>query len=232
MSALSSIPAAVQTGTGVYRLCQSDTFANLKIDPSSDDPAIKIVSINASLVNATEPTAAFTAWPGTNPTTVEVCNLTITYNHPTWHDTVNTFIHLPASREAWNGKLLGIGGSGWRAGNPSDLPYAAARGFVGTTTDAGHSLENVPVEEWALNEDGESVNWDLLRNFAGVTVAEAGELGRAAAKAFYGEEPRYAYFTVSPLSYVLTFTLRYIVNRSLTLGIIQRVARREDDRAT
>lgn len=214
MSALSSISAAAPAGTGVYSLCQPDTFANLKIDPSSDDPAIKIVSISASLVNATEPTAAFTAWPVTDPATVEVCNLTITYTHPTWHDTVNTFIHLPASKRAWNGKLLGIGGSGWRAGNPGDLPYAAARGFVGTTTDAGHSLENRPVEEWALNEDGESVNWGLLRNFAGVTVAEAGELGRAAATAFYGEEPRYAYFTVSHLSCGLLSLLDPFSNNS------------------
>jgi len=208
MSALSSISAAAPAGTSVlpgasYKLCQPDTFANLYIQPSSDDPAIEIVSINASVTNATEPAAACNAWPVTDPATIEVCNLTITYTHPAWHDTVNAFIHLPASPGAWNGKLLGIGGDGWHAGNPRELPYAAARGFVGTTTDAGHLLEKRPVAEWALNEDGTSVNWGLLRNFAGVAIAEAKKLGRAAATAFYGEEPRYAYFTVSAFTFVV-----------------------------
>lgn len=204
MSSLSSISAAVPAGTSIlpntpYKLCQPDTFADLQIHPSNDDPAVKIVSISAALVNATEPTSAFTAWPVANPATVEVCNLTVTCTHPTWHDTVNAFIHLPAAPGAWNGKLLGIGGSGWRAGNPSNLPYAAAKGFVGTTTDAGHPLLDQSAAEWALDKDGTSINWGLLRDFAGVAIAEAKKLGKAAATAFYGEEPRYAYFTVSPV---------------------------------
>ncbi|KAH7021389.1 Tannase/feruloyl esterase [Microdochium trichocladiopsis] len=197
MSAATVVPPEYGAGVSSFvenKLCSADTFANIRIEESDNTPPVEIITVVASLANVTEPRFAFNAWPINDPATTEVCNVTITYTHPGWDDTINNFVQLPVSRD-WNDKVLGIGGGGWRAGNIADLAYATAKGFVGVTTDAGHSLDSQPVADWALTDDGTSVNWHLLQDFAGIALHDAGKLGKKAAAAFYGSGVQKSYFT-------------------------------------
>ncbi|KXJ87060.1 Tannase/feruloyl esterase [Microdochium bolleyi] len=153
----------------------------------------EIQSVAAALADATSPPAVSNFWPVREdpPPTVQVCNVTVTYTHPGWADTIHTWVQLPVS-EDWNGRLLGFGGGGWVTGHHGALALPAARGFAAVATDGGHSLDQ-SVDDWALL-GGENVNWHLLHDFAAVALDDAATLGKEVVRKFYGESPRKSYF--------------------------------------
>jgi feruloyl esterase len=166
--------------------CITPTFASLKL------PHAKVISVD-SVVAATSWPASnelINAFPSTKNGTAEVCQLTVTYTHPGKNDTINTWVWLPLKH--WNGRFVGMGGSGWVTGTAGSLAQPVFEGYSAASTDGGHSA-SATVESWALNGNGD-INWPLLEDFSSVAVNEAALLGKAATKLFYGASPKYSYF--------------------------------------
>jgi hypothetical protein len=126
-----------------------------------------------------------------NITNLNVCEVTISYTHPGYNDTINTSVWLPSS-ENWKGRFLGAGGGGWSTGPEinTTLPWAASEGFAVVATDGGHLGPDIT---WSLVSPG-NVNWVLLQDFASTALDDAATLGKAVTKAYYGREPSYSYW--------------------------------------
>jgi hypothetical protein len=127
-----------------------------------------------------------------NVTGLNVCEVTITYTHPGYHDTIHTTIWLPTA-ENWTGRFLGAGGGGWTTGTDNaTLAWAASEGFAVVSTDGGHDA-TTDFGDWALASPG-NVNWVLLQDFAATTLDDAATLGKATVEAYYGKGPTYSYW--------------------------------------
>jgi hypothetical protein len=126
-----------------------------------------------------------------NVTDLSACEVTITYTHPGYNDTIHTSVWLP-SPSTWTGRLLGAGGGGWSAGPETNttLPWVASEGFVAVSTDGGHRGQDI---SWSLVSPG-NVNWVLLQDLASISLDDAATLGKAVAKAYYGRAPSYSYW--------------------------------------
>ncbi|KAH7384456.1 hypothetical protein BKA66DRAFT_78537 [Pyrenochaeta sp. MPI-SDFR-AT-0127] len=124
------------SGNGSY--CSSSSFTGV------DLPNIQILDLSA------EPRHNFTMmpivhYPGPDHAPVPplyFCNVTVSYTHPGWDDTIVTTIFLPTKN--WNGRYQGHGGGGWVTGGSDALFYgilpALAEGFAVSTTDGGHKI--------------------------------------------------------------------------------------------
>jgi pimeloyl-ACP methyl ester carboxylesterase len=136
--------------------------------------------------------------PGSNQAdraTIDFCNVTITYTHPGWNDTINTHVWLPL--EGWNGNFHGTGGGGWSTGAGAIyMTYAVAQGYAAVFTDGGHpiSLEvTASASSWAQVSPG-NVNYYLLTDFATVTLNEMTLMGKSITQSYYNIAPKYSYF--------------------------------------
>jgi feruloyl esterase len=94
---------------------------------------------------------------------------------------------LPVS--GWNQKFQGVGNGGW-AGSITYGAMAAAlrRGYATSSTDTGHEAP-VTSAEWALGHPEKVVDY-AWRSEHEMTVQS-----KAIIKAFYGEAPKYSYWT-------------------------------------
>jgi feruloyl esterase len=130
-----------------------------------------------------------------NVTNASFCNVTLTYTHPGQDDKVNVQVWLPADN--WNGRLQAVGGGGWQAGlyTPSLMGMTAAvgEGYSTISTDAGLGSHVYP-KDWALLSPG-NVNLYLLQNLASVSLNDMAVIGKAVSTSFYGQPPRYSYFS-------------------------------------
>ena len=96
--------------------------------------------------------------------------------------------------EAWNGKMLGIGGGGW-AGNVA-LEAASeglAEGYATAQTDAGHPGADGLDMSWALTPSG-TPNADATADFAYRAVHVMTTLGKRVLDLYYGKPLLKAYF--------------------------------------
>lgn len=127
--------------------------------------------------------------------TYDFCNVTVTYTHPGWDDTINLHVWLPL--QGWNGRFLGTGGGAWSTGYGAiameDPDY---RGFTTAFTDGGHVHDNSLSADptWAHSSPG-NVNWHLLQDFASASLYDLSVIGKAVTAAFYQEEPHHSYFS-------------------------------------
>jgi hypothetical protein len=171
---------------GTTKACTNTAFASLKL------PNVKLISVDSVVADASWPAPSdlINAFPSTRNGTTEVCQITVTYTHPGQNDTINTWIWLPVN--SWNGRFVGMGGSGWVTGTASSLAQPVFEGYSAASTDGGHSA-SASLESWVLNSNGD-LNWQLLKDFSSVAVDEAASLGKAATKLFYGSLPKYSYF--------------------------------------
>jgi hypothetical protein len=70
--------------------------------------------------------------------TIDFCNVTVTYGHTGWNDTINVHVWL-LLLTSWNGKLHALGGGGYSASFGSLYSTrAVAKGCVAIDSDAGH----------------------------------------------------------------------------------------------
>ncbi|KAJ5770255.1 uncharacterized protein N7511_002306 [Penicillium nucicola] len=189
-SVLALLLAALGSATGATakiatKACTSATFEGLTL------PDIKILSIDSVVAQTAWPSSSdlVNAFPSTKAGTVDVCQLTITYAHVGQNDTINTWVWLPIN--SWNGRFVGMGGSGWVTGTASSLAQPVFEGYSAASTDGGHSAA-ASVDSWAL--EGGDLNWLLIEDFSSTTLDEASSLGKAASKLFYGSLPKYSYF--------------------------------------
>ncbi|KAL0260561.1 hypothetical protein SLS55_004250 [Diplodia seriata] len=122
------------------------------------------------------------------------CNITVQYTHPGQNDTVNVYVYLPAS-DNWNQRFMGYGGGGFRMrSNDTVVAKEVAKGYAVASTDGGHDWTLDSAESWALASPG-NVNAYLLNNFAAVALEDATLIGKAVTASFYGQEPRYSYWS-------------------------------------
>ncbi|KAI9148413.1 putative feruloyl esterase b precursor protein [Paramyrothecium foliicola] len=128
--------------------------------------------------------------------TANFCNVTVTYTHPGWNDTINVQVWLPLAN--WTGRLQALGGGGYSASfGPLYLATAAAVGDVAIGTDAGHVQGNDVSQSpktWALSSPG-NVNLNLFRDWASRSLHDMAVIGKTVAETYYGSEPTYSYFT-------------------------------------
>ena len=104
---------------------------------------------------------------------------------PAAGSTIGVVYRLP---EAWNGKLLGLGGGGW-AGNTriESAAQGLKGGYATAQTDGGHSAANVWDTSWAANP--EAVTDFSYRAIHLMTV-----VGKEVAARYYGRPQQKAYF--------------------------------------
>jgi Tannase and feruloyl esterase len=126
---------------------------------------------------------------------VDFCNVTVTHTHPGQDDTLITNIWMP-NRPAWNGRMQAIGGGGWVAGlfpwGYIGMNGAISEGYATLTTNGG--LPTFWPDDWALLSPG-NVNMYLLQDFASVSLNDAALIGKSVIESFYGEPPKYSYWS-------------------------------------
>jgi pimeloyl-ACP methyl ester carboxylesterase len=182
------------SGNGTH--CSPVSFASVRL------PNIQVVALTA------EPRENYTYYPpdpvpgGFENATVHglnFCNITVTYTHPGWNDTIVTSIFLPTKN--WNGRYQAHGGGGWLTGGSgtlvSGIMTSLGDGFSVSTTDGGHVSDTTSLEglasPWALSSPG-NVNWPLLIDFASLALHEMADLSKSAIKALFDEPQKYSYF--------------------------------------
>ncbi|KAF1845161.1 tannase and feruloyl esterase [Cucurbitaria berberidis CBS 394.84] len=180
--------------SGNSSLCSPLSF------PSVDLPNIEVLALTAI------PRENYTYIPSTAPppfstpiTGLNFCNVTVSYTHPGWNDTIVTSIYLPAKN--WNGRYQAHGGGGWVTGGSGTLftgfMSALADGFAVSTTDGGHISDFAalagPTMPWALTSPG-NVNWPLLVDFAYVALHDTALLSKSAIHDFYADPLKYSYW--------------------------------------
>lgn len=130
-----------------------------------------------------------------NVTNANFCNVTLRYTHPGQGDIINVQVWLPT--DSWNGRLQAIGGGGWQAGlyAPSLMGMTAAvgEGYSTVSTDAGLGSQVYPTD-WALLSPG-NVNLYLLQDLGSVSLNDMAIIGKAVSTSFYGQPPKYSYFS-------------------------------------
>ncbi|EXK46329.1 hypothetical protein FOXG_10849 [Fusarium oxysporum f. sp. lycopersici 4287] len=166
-------------------------------------PAIfggKVIDFAVSLVenyNFEAKSILYYGHPTTVAEDVNFCNVTVTYTHPGQNDTVHVETWLPMDN--FNGRLQSIGGGGWVAGRYppgyAAMSGAISEGYATSATDAGLQLQmDYGPDIWALTSEG-NPNLYLLQNFAAVSLGDQAIIVKGLIKSFYGEEPKYSYWS-------------------------------------
>jgi hypothetical protein len=101
---------------------------------------------------------------------------------------INIWVGLPMGG-AWNGRLQSVGGGGY-AGNATIPEGAIAAGYVGVTTDTGHSDRS---GAFGMLQPGKP-NTSLQIDFAYRSEHLMAVIGRQLTQAFYGKAPTFAYW--------------------------------------
>ena len=100
-------------------------------------------------------------------------------------NTVDIANPTAAGGVAWNGKNRDLGGGGY-AGSVGGVTSSTNLGYVGTSTDTGHSA--AAGGSFALNPDG-TLNFGLIEDFAADGIHEQHVWGVKLATTYYGAEP-------------------------------------------
>ncbi|CAI6101009.1 unnamed protein product [Clonostachys chloroleuca] len=137
----------------------------IKINPIF---GLQIISIEATAIfNATTPPNFQNSFPASaNITGINYCNVTVTSRHPSYQEAgIKTSVYLPLNN--WNERMMGIGGSGFSAGNQLDRVLTPlSQGFATVSTSAGVSRYTMQDQDraevansdfWALRSPGNSV---------------------------------------------------------------------------
>ena len=156
----------------------------------------ELVSVSAnSALNYTSTSLA----PGSSAAgryTISFCNVTVTYTHPGWNDTINVQVWLPSN--SWTGRLQALGGGGYSASFGSTyMTQAVAAGDVAVGTDAGHEAGQAASEDpsdWALASPG-NVNLYLFRDWASRSLHDMAVIAKAVTEDFYASKPKFSYFS-------------------------------------
>lgn len=127
-------------------------------------------------------------------TGLNFCNVTVTYTHPGWNDSVNVNTFLPFE---WNGRFLANGGGGFVTGSPQTAMLTMLLGqtqaYAQSNTDGGHTGDPSPSNPWPLTSTG-NLNWPLLVDFSSSALHDMAVVGKAVIQTFYHTAPKYSYF--------------------------------------
>ena len=104
---------------------------------------------------------------------------------PTNDSVIKIEVWMPEGA-AWNGKYEGTGNGGWGGSiEPGELAAGVSRGYATSSTDTGHAGASA---QFALGHEEKLIDFGY-RAVHGMTVAV-----KALIVAFYGEQPKLAYF--------------------------------------
>ncbi|GAA0636301.1 tannase/feruloyl esterase family alpha/beta hydrolase [Kutzneria viridogrisea] len=139
-------------------------------------------------------TVSFPATPQSPATEITgvpaYCEVTVTLTHVGANDHVKVAVALPET--GWTGRLQGVGGSAYAAGDfGAPLVRAVKDGYTGVTTDAG-VLTGLDTS-WALTADGK-INRPLLTDFATRSVHESAVIGKDLVQRHYHRAVSYSYW--------------------------------------
>ncbi|KAK1141526.1 hypothetical protein N8T08_008938 [Aspergillus melleus] len=124
--------------------------------------------------------------------TLNFCNVTVTYTHPGKDDNIHVTVWLPLS--GWSGRLQGSGGGGYAMRHDdSYLAEAVALKYSVVATDGGHEAVSSVSESWSLGADS-NVNMALLEDFASIGLNDAALIGKQVTRSFYGHGPQFSYW--------------------------------------
>ncbi|MFD6683049.1 tannase/feruloyl esterase family alpha/beta hydrolase [Micromonospora parva] len=167
--------------------------------PVSTPSGTRVVSVTAASRAGGDFTFPSTPGLPQNPPITAVpdwCDISVVVTHPGANDTVTIKVSLPQDAKDWNGRFQATGGSGYSAGDLSELSVplisAVKGGYVGAATDAG--VTTGLDASWGLTAEGKT-NTGLLANFASRSVHDMAVIGKDVAKRFYRRAVTYSYFT-------------------------------------
>ncbi|CAG9951691.1 unnamed protein product [Clonostachys rosea f. rosea IK726] len=171
----------------------------IKINPII---GLQIISIEATAIfNATATPNSPNSFPASaNITGIDYCNVTVTSRHPGYQEAgIKTSVYLPLNN--WNERMMGIGGSGFSAGNQLDRVLTPlSQGFATVSTSAGvsrntmqDSAEVSNSDFWALRSTG-NVNVEALSDFGYRALGDAAEIGKSVIENFYKKPAKYRYW--------------------------------------
>ncbi len=105
-------------------------------------------------------------------------------------NTVDMTNPMAGGAVTWNGRNRDLGGGGY-AGSVGSVTSSTNLGYVGTSTDTGHSA--ALGGSFALNPDG-TLNWGLIDDFADDGIHQQHVWGVKLAEAYYGSDPIFTYW--------------------------------------
>lgn len=153
---------------------------------SSAIPGIQITQLVASPVNG------YTTQAPSLNATLNFYNVTVTYTHPGWNDSINVYLWLPDSK--WNSRLQGIGGGGFFGlQNFYGLETAIFNNYSAVGTDTGQIMNSETASSWALDSSGR-VNLGLLEDFAAVALNDAALIANSIIQSYFGTAPNKPYW--------------------------------------
>ena len=170
--------------------CHPDTF---------DFPSIQGVEWIDTVANTEYNFSRVSVPPGSlagGTYTIDFCNVTATYKHVGWNDTINVNIWLPFQQN-WNSRMWALGGGGYSSSFGSlYLTQAVAKGYAAIVTDSGHtaSLETAQSLDWALSSTG-NLNLELIEDWGYKALGELATIGKAFTESYYTKKPTYSYFS-------------------------------------
>ena len=152
-------------------------------------PNASVTSAELVTAGAFTPPEGVPAWMAGDPALYKglpaFCRVKID-SKPSADSDIKIEVWLPAT--GWNGKLRGQGNGGFAGSiDYRGLGVAVAQGYASAATDTGHHADGGDAA-WALGHP------EKIIDFGYRAIHEMTELGKAAARAFYGEGPKHAYF--------------------------------------
>jgi hypothetical protein len=153
-------------------------------------PDTKITSAQVVAAGAFTPPVSLAPWLAGDPNSYKqlpaFCRV-LAEAHPTSDSNIKIEVWLPSS--GWNGRFRGQGNGGF-AGEIDyrSLAVAVLQGYASAATDTGHAASGTDAS-WAIGHP------EKIVDFAYRAIHEMTTVGKAAAKAFYGDLPQRAYFS-------------------------------------
>jgi hypothetical protein len=161
-------------------------------------PDVQIRSLDASLVRVPYqfiPAGVYSNSGSVTATNLQYCNVTITYVSSESRNRTTVQIWLPSGPTKWNGRMQGIGGSGWSAGLTDfgewTMAAAVAQGYAAVATNAGWETDEP--RDWAYSSPG-VVDRGALHHYGSGALNHMSIMGKSVVASFYGRGPRYSYF--------------------------------------
>ncbi|MCJ0762156.1 tannase/feruloyl esterase family alpha/beta hydrolase [Variovorax terrae] len=154
---------------------------NLAIAPKLD---CTMAGIGATQISADAPASILSVSTGTASGTA-YCLVKLKVD-----PAVNIWVTLPSSN--WNGRFRAEGNGVYAGGTPAVASDSVRQGFVGVTTDTGHST-NALSGAFGMNADG-TPNTQLQADFAYRSEHLMAVVGKQITKAFYGQDALRSYW--------------------------------------
>ena len=112
-----------------------------------------------------------------DPEKPDTCLVTVITTHPPAGDRIRIWIAIPTLN--WNGRFLGMGGSGFLGRSAAAVNEPATLGYASSSTDTGHEGGS---GSFALDANGR-LNWQAIRDNAHVGIHEMTTAGKALTQA-------------------------------------------------